>query len=131
MTQRRLAVESKRVHLDTGLDTGIELSEDARSIPTYRKGCKHDGPSVLASRSKTSRITNMRKAKAKKSRPRPWSEGEVKLLKRLFTQGRARDIAEQTGRSLEAVKHKAYNMGIKTRECRHWLKESYIVSRFQ
>jgi len=63
---------------------------------------------------------DMRKAKTKKKARIAWSKDEVKLLKELFPQGRAREVAEQTGRSLVAVKHKAYNMGIKTRECRRW-----------
>jgi len=62
----------------------------------------------------------MEKAEIKKSGPRLWSEAEVKLLKRLFPCGRAREIAEQTGRPLTAVRQKAYSMGIKTRECRLW-----------
>jgi len=53
----------------------------------------------------------MRKAKAKKSRPRPWSEGEVKLLKKLYPGGRAEEIAERTGRSLTAVKTKGIRHG--------------------
>jgi hypothetical protein len=62
----------------------------------------------------------MRKAKAKKKARRAWTKDEVKLLKKLFPQGRARAIAEQTGRSLEGVKHKAYSMGIRTRVNRPW-----------
>ena len=62
----------------------------------------------------------MRRAKTKKKTSIAWSKDEVKLLKKLFPQGRAREVAERTGRSLEAVKHKAYNMGIKTRENRLW-----------
>ena len=55
-------------------------------------------------------------AKNKKNSWVIWSEDEVKLLKRLFPCGRAREIAEQTGRPLTAVRQKAYSMGIKTRE---------------
>jgi len=62
----------------------------------------------------------MRKTKTRKSGPRPWSKDEVKLLKRLFPRGRAREIAKRTGRSLAAVRQKAYSMGIKTRDCRLW-----------
>ena len=40
------------------------------------------------------------------------------MLKRLFPRGRAREIAKQTGRPLTAVRQKACNMGIKTRERR-------------
>jgi hypothetical protein len=62
----------------------------------------------------------MRKAKTKKKARRAWTNDEVKLLKRLFPRGRAREIAKRTGRSLTGVKHKAYGMGIKTRENRLW-----------
>ncbi len=55
-------------------------------------------------------------AKMKKNSRVAWSEDEVKLLKRLFPRGRAREIAEQIGRPLTAVKHKAYSIGIKTKE---------------
>jgi len=59
-------------------------------------------------------------AKNKKHNWVSWSEDEVKLLKRLFPRGRAREIAEQTGRALTAVRQKAYSMGIKTMDCRLW-----------
>jgi hypothetical protein len=59
-------------------------------------------------------------AKSKKKGWIAWSEDEVKLLKRLFPLGRAREVAKQTGRALTAVKQKAYFMGIKTRERRLW-----------
>jgi len=62
----------------------------------------------------------MQKAKAKKRTLIAWSEDEVKLLKELFPQGRAREIAERTGRSLTSVRKKAYVMGIKAREDRFW-----------
>ncbi|MGB2808476.1 MAG: hypothetical protein WBC22_12095 [Sedimentisphaerales bacterium] len=62
----------------------------------------------------------MKKAKSKKNSWVAWSEDEVKLLKRLFPRGRAREIAEQTGRSLATVRQKAYSMGIKTGEQRLW-----------
>lgn len=62
----------------------------------------------------------MRKGITKKKVRRAWRKEEVKLLKKLFPRGRAREVAEQTGRSLEAVKHKAYKMGIRTRENRLW-----------
>jgi hypothetical protein len=59
-------------------------------------------------------------AKRKKQKGVSWSKDEVKLLKKLFPRGRAREIAEQTGRSLATVRQKAYSMGIKTRECHRW-----------
>ena len=58
--------------------------------------------------------------KSKKKKGVSWSKDEVKLLKKLFPRGKAREIAEQTGRSLATVRQKAYNMGIKTRECHRW-----------
>ena len=71
---------------------------------------------------KTHRITVMRTAKNKirKNTWVAWSEDEVNLLKRLFPSGRAREIAEQTGRPLIAVRQKAYSMGIKTSVNRSW-----------
>ena len=62
----------------------------------------------------------MKKAEIKKSGRTAWSKDEVKLLKKLFPLRRAREIAEQTGRPLAAVRQKAYGMGIKTREQRLW-----------
>ena len=59
-------------------------------------------------------------AKSKKNSWVAWSKDEVKLLKKLFPLGRAREVAEQTGRPLTAVRQKAYSMGIKTRERRFW-----------
>jgi hypothetical protein len=64
----------------------------------------------------------MKKAKVKirKNTWVSWSEDEIKLLKRLFPSGGAREIAKHIGRPLIAVRQKAYNMGIKTRGNRLW-----------
>ncbi len=62
----------------------------------------------------------MEKVEIKKNGWVSWSEDEVKLLKKLFPLGRAREVAEHTGRPLTAVRQKAYSMGIKTRERRLW-----------
>jgi len=71
---------------------------------------------------KTHRITVMQKAKTKirKNTWVAWSEDEVNLLKKLFLSSGAREISEQIGRPLIAVRQKAYNMGIKTRKNRLW-----------
>jgi hypothetical protein len=69
---------------------------------------------------KTHRITDMRKAKTKKKTSIAWSKDEVKLLKKLFPRGRVREIAERIGRSLPAVRQKAYYMGIRTTGNRFW-----------
>ena len=59
-------------------------------------------------------------AKSKNNRYARWSEDEVKLLKKLFPKGKAREVADRTGRPLTAVRQKAYDMGLRTRECRLW-----------
>jgi hypothetical protein len=71
---------------------------------------------MLPLESRTYRITYMRKAETKKNTWISWSEDEVNLLKELFPQGRAREVAERIGRPLTAVRQKAYDMDIKTRE---------------
>ena len=62
----------------------------------------------------------MRKAKTKKKTRIAWSEDEVELLKRLYPDGGAEEIAELTGRPSTVVRQKAYNMGIRTTERRLW-----------
>ena len=59
-------------------------------------------------------------AKAKKNSWVLWSQDEVKLLKRLYPKGKARQVSEQTGRPFTAVKQKAYDMGIANRRVRRW-----------
>ena len=70
---------------------------------------------------KTRRITYMQKAKVEKSVRHLWSEDEIKLLKKLYPGGGAREIAERTGHPLASVRQQAYNMGITTREYQHRL----------
>ena len=74
----------------------------------------------------------MPKAKAKRQAWLAWSKDEVKLLKKLYPDGGAREIAERTGRPLTSVRRRAYYMGIQAREYRRWsanevqlLKELY------
>jgi hypothetical protein len=55
------------------------------------------------------------KTKRKKNTWVAWSEDEIKLLKRLFPSGGAKEIAKRTGRPLTAVRQRAYDMGIRTR----------------
>jgi len=59
-------------------------------------------------------------AKAKKDTWVRWSEDELKLLRKLFPKGRAREIAERIGRPLTAVRQKAYTMGLKTKQWCRW-----------
>ena len=49
-----------------------------------------------------------------------WSKDELRVLKRLFPVGKARQVADKVGRSLSTVKQKAYSMGLATRENRRW-----------
>jgi len=62
-------------------------------------------------------------AKSKKITPGLWSEEEIELLKRLFPSGREKEIVEQTGRTLAAVRQRAYTIGIKTTKSRSWSEE--------
>jgi hypothetical protein len=52
-----------------------------------------------------------------------WSEDDVNLLKKLFPKGKARQVADQTGRTLDAVKQRAYDMGLKTRGRHLWSED--------
>jgi DNA-binding NarL/FixJ family response regulator len=63
----------------------------------------------------------MRKAKSKNSRPRPWSEGEVKLLRTLYPDNSTRDIANELGRTVAAVQNKASKLGL-GKSIRVWSK---------
>ena len=58
-----------------------------------------------------------------------WSKDDLRLLKRLFPLGKARQIAEKTGRPLSAVKQKAYSMGLATRENRLWSASEIKIVR--
>lgn len=62
------------------------------------------------------KLTYIEKVEIKKSSRRPWLKDEIKLLKKLFPSGGAREIAMRTGHPLAAVRQKAYDMGITTRE---------------
>ena len=69
-------------------------------------------------------------AKSKKNTWVLWSEDEVKLLKKLFPRGKAREIADRIGRPLTVVRQKAYTMGLRTRECRRWsAKETELLKK--
>jgi len=58
---------------------------------------------------------DMQKAKTKKNARASWSGDEIKLLKRLFPCGRAREIAEQIGRPVPATRLKIIRLGLKKR----------------
>ena len=51
--------------------------------------------------------------KAKKNTQVRWSKDEVRLLKKLFPKGKAREIANQIGRSVNAVRIKAHKLGLR------------------
>ena len=62
-------------------------------------------------------------AKSNKNTLIHWSADEVKLLKKLYPKGKARQIADQTGRTLDAVKQRAYEMGLTTGKWRLWSED--------
>ena len=62
----------------------------------------------------------MQKAKVKKRGPRPWSEDEIKLLKRLYQDENVQSIADKLGRSLDGVSVKASKIGLKKQGARPW-----------
>ena len=51
--------------------------------------------------------------KAKKNTQVRWSKDEVRLLKKLFPKGKAREIANQIGRSVNAVRVKAHKLRLR------------------
>ena len=66
----------------------------------------------IAFLAKIRRIGPMEKAEIKKNSWVAWSEDEIKLLKKLFPRGRARELAEQTGRTVRAIACKAQRLGL-------------------
>ena len=64
----------------------------------------------------------MRKAKTKKKTRIAWSKDEVKLLKRLYPDNTARDIANELGRTVTAVRTKARKLGF-AGKVRVWSKK--------
>jgi hypothetical protein len=63
-----------------------------------------------------------------------WTDKELSLLKKLFPLGKGRQVVKITGRSLTAVKKKAYSMGLGTRHNRRWsaseveiVKKLYLI----
>ena len=58
-----------------------------------------------------------------------WSKDELRLLKRLFPLGKVRQVADKIGRPVSAVKQKAYNMGLATRENRRWTASEIKIVR--
>jgi len=67
------------------------------------------------------------KTKVRKNTWVAWSEDEVKLLKRPFPRGRAREIAEQTGRPLTAVRGKASSIGLKKEKYPPWSNQEVTL----
>ncbi len=72
-------------------------------------------------------------AKSRKNTWILWSEDEIKLLRKLFPLGRAKEISGRIGRPLTALRQKAYHLWLKTRENRLWtanevklLKKHYL-----
>ena len=71
----------------------------------------------------------MRKAKSKKNARIAWTKDEVKLLKELYPDNSARDIANELGRTVTAVRVKAYKLGLCERRNVWSKKELNLVKR--
>ena len=65
--------------------------------------------------------------KKKKSTWALWSEEELKLLKRLYKKKKAREIAEQTGRTIGALREKAQRLGLQKNPFRFWSKKDLDI----
>jgi len=52
-------------------------------------------------------------AKEERNLPRPWSDDEIELLKKLYAEKPTEELAKQLGRSLPAVRCRAYMLGLK------------------
>jgi len=61
--------------------------------------------------------------KGKKNTPVPWSQEELKLLKKLYQNTKAREIAEQTGRTIGSLREKARKLGLQKKSFRLWSKK--------
>ena len=55
--------------------------------------------------------------------PWSWTEEDIKLLKKLYPQGKTKKVAEQLGRPFTAVRQKAYDLGFKTKKYHYWSEE--------
>ncbi len=53
--------------------------------------------------------------KKKKSGWIAWSEDEIKLLKKLYKNTKAKTIAEQIGRTVGAVRRRAWELGLQSK----------------
>jgi len=60
--------------------------------------------------------------KTKKYIRKLWSKDEVELLKDMFPYRTGEQIAKQLGRSLQTVRQKAHQLGLKKRAYDGWLK---------
>jgi len=54
-------------------------------------------------------------AKEERNLPKPWSDDEIELLKKLYAEEPTEKLAKQLGRSLPAVKRRANMLGLKTK----------------
>ena len=52
-------------------------------------------------------------AKEERIRPGPWSDDDIELLKKFYAEKPTEELAKQLGRSLPAVRYRAYRLGLK------------------
>lgn len=68
-------------------------------------------------------------AKRKKLIKGLWSRDEVELLKKLYPNRNPQEVAEKIGRSLYAVREKAFRLGLKKNGYSGWLKDDVELLR--
>ena len=59
--------------------------------------------------------------------PWSWTTEEIKLLKRIYPLGNTQKVAERLGRPLTAVRQKAYDLGLKTKNYNFWTTEQIRI----
>ena len=75
----------------------------------------------------------MAKRKRKKNSWVLWSEGELKLIRKLYPLGKEKEIARRTGRTESAIKGRAQRLGVKGPEIQpaypRWSKKELNLLR--
>ena len=56
-----------------------------------------------------------------------WSEDEIRLLKKLYKNTPAKKIAEQLGRTVGALRRRAWELGLHSKKYCHWSKKDLEI----
>ena len=65
----------------------------------------------------------MRKKRKRQFGPWSWTAEEIELLRKIYPLGNTQQVAEKLGRPLTAVRQKAYDLGLKTKNYNFWTDE--------